>query len=375
MLNTSLDGEYAVGDVDGIESPSILVFEERLRNNIRHMVEIAGSAERLTPHCKTHKISKIIELLIEQGVTSHKCATIAEAEMLASAGASRVLLAYNPVGPNVERIVSLAAAYPQVEFAVTCDHLLPLQHLSKQAAAAGQQIAVLLDVNCGMNRTGIELGEDALELYKQIHSLPGVYCGGLHIYDGHNRQQDVDERRKAVGQVWENVCKFKQQLEAANLPCPRAVAGGTGSFPLYAELNADIELSPGTVVFYDAGYSRAFPELPFQPAAVVLTRVVSRPTANTLTLDVGNKAVASDPPAGNRLHFPALPEAEEIMHSEEHLVLRTKEPCDLQPGTPLVAVPVHICPTSALHPYVHVVRDGEIQERWDVTARNRKLTV
>jgi len=375
MQSVPLTGEYAVEDVSEIASPSLLVFQQRLASNIRQMVEIAGDASRLTPHCKTHKIAEIVKLLIEQGVTSHKCATIAEAEMLASAGASRVLLAYNPVGPNINRVVQLLQTFPAVKFSVTCDHILPLQQLSAAVTGAQQQVEVLLDINCGMHRTGVAPGEAALELYKQIHASPGINAGGLHVYDGHNHQADLEQRRQAVDEIWQSTSALRQQLLAAGLPCPRYVAGGTGTFPLYAEVDPQIELSPGTPVFYDAGYTRMFPDLPFQPAAVLLTRVVSRPSADTLTLDVGNKAVAADPPAGARLYFPALPEAQEIIHSEEHLVLRTPAVCDLEPGTALVAVPMHICPTSALHQQVHVIRDGAVAASWDVTARNRCLTI
>jgi len=375
MSTVPLSGEFAVDDVSGIDSPSLLVFEDRLESNIRRLIDIAGSPQRLTPHCKTHKIAEIVELLVAHGVSSHKCATIAEAEMLASAGAARVLLAYNPVGPNIARVVKLIEAFPTVGFSVTCDHAAPLQQLSAATSAAGQQVEVLLDINCGMHRTGIAPGSDAAELYAQIQSLPGVTCGGLHIYDGHNHQTSVAERRQAVQEIWKQISTFCDDLAARNLPCPRLVAGGTGTFPLHAEINAKVELSPGTPIFYDAGYSRMFPDLPFQPAAVLLTRVISRPSADTVTFDVGNKAVAADPPAGARLSFPALPGAEEIIHSEEHLVLKTPLASSLTPGDALIAVPVHICPTSALHQRVHVVREGKVATTWEVTARNRRLSI
>jgi len=170
--------------------------------------------------------------------------------------------------------------------------------------------------------------------------------------------------------------QFRDHLVAAGLSVPRIVAGGTGTFPLYAEKNDPVlELSPGTCVFYDAGYARLFPDMDFTAAALLLTRVVSRPAANKVTFDLGSKACASDPPAGQRLHFPLIPDAREVLQNEEHLVIETAQANNFQPGDMALAIPVHICPTSALHQQAAVVIAGKLTERWDVTARDRWLTI
>src|SRR4029453_140978 len=100
-----------------------------------------------------------------------------------------------------------------------------------------------------------------------------------------------------------------------------------------------IELSPGTIVFHDWGYGESFPDLAFTPAALMLTRVISRPTADRVTLDLGYKAGASDPPAGNRVLFPDLPDAKAVLQNEEHLVLETAQAHRFQPGDELWAIP------------------------------------
>ncbi|MCP4812054.1 MAG: D-TA family PLP-dependent enzyme, partial [Planctomycetaceae bacterium] len=110
-------------------------------------------------------------------------------------------------------------------------------------------------------------------------------------------------------------------------------------------------------------------------AARILTRVISCPTSETVTLDLGYKACASDPPAGQRLMFPQLPDAEEILQNEEHLVLKTSQASELRPGDWFLAIPRHICPTTALHQQVYVVVGNRLQETWLVAARDRKLTV
>jgi D-serine deaminase-like pyridoxal phosphate-dependent protein len=134
-----------------------------------------------------------------------------------------------------------------------------------------------------------------------------------------------------------------------------------------------IETCPGTSVLSDSGYGNAFPDLPFAPAAALVTRVVSRPAPNRMTLDLGNKAVAADPPKGARVLIPELPDAVQDIHSEEHLVLVTAEAEKYQPGDVLLAIPVHVCPTSALYDRAVIIDGGRIVDFWEVTSRNRRI--
>jgi D-serine deaminase-like pyridoxal phosphate-dependent protein len=108
---------------------------------------------------------------------------------------------------------------------------------------------------------------------------------------------------------------------------------------------------------------------------VLFTRVVSRPTSDRVTVDLGTNSVATDSPIGNRVVFPALPDAVHVAHNEEHLVLQTSRAADFKPGDELFGVPRHICPTVALHKNVHVISDGKLIDRWEVTARDRRLTI
>jgi len=363
------------GELDDVPSPVLVVFREQVKSNLRRMIEIAGGAARLCPHCKTHKMAEIVRLELDRGITRHKCATLAEAEMLASVGAGDILLAYNAVGPNVARLVELVRRHPHVSWSTTVDHEGPLTALAAAAAAAGQRVGILLDLNVGMNRTGIRPGESAHGLYRLAARLAGARPAGLHVYDGHHRQQDLAERRAAVEETWRQAAAFRDQLLADGLPVPRVVAGGTGSFPIYAAQDEPaLQLSPGTIVFHDAGYGEQFPDLDFKPAAAVLTRVVSRPGAKLATLDVGHKAIAGDPPAGRRVWLPALPDAREVVHSEEHLVIESAAATSLSPGDWLLAVPRHICPTTALYESAVVIADGRVAGRWAVTARDRRLS-
>jgi len=367
---------YRIENTSEIFTPALIVFRELVEQNLDAMVRLAGRPDRLRPHCKTHKIAEIVQLELAKGIAKHKCATLAEAEMLARAGVCDIFLAYNLVGPNIPRAVRLLQAYAGVNLAVTADHAQPVAALGEAMHRARLSVDVLLDIDTGMHRTGMPVGPEAAALYRQIARTPGLRPGGLHVYDGQNHQTAVAERAAAVHAAWERVVPFRDELVSAGLPVPRIVAGGTGTFPVYAAIDdPTLELSPGTTVFYDAGYTSAFPDLPFQIAAVLLTRVISRPGPDRLTLDLGYKACASDPPAGKRLVFPDLPDAEQVLQNEEHLVLQTPDANRFQPGDELIAIPRHICPTTALHKQVYVVSGGQLVGRWDVAARDRCLTI
>lgn len=371
-----MDARYRVADTRDVVTPAMLVFRDLVEENLRAMIRIARDVSRLRPHAKTHKMAEVTKLELSFGITRHKCATFAEAEMLADAGARDIFLAYNLVGANIARAVAFRRKFPDVSLAVTADHEQPIAALGAAMRAAGLSIEVLLDIDSGQHRTGVPVGEHAVALYRRIAETPGLTPGGLHLYDGQNHQTPVEERTSAVRRCWDPTVAMRDRLVRDGWPVPRIVAGGTGSFPIYAAIeDPALELSPGTCVFHDAGYGQRFPDLRFTPAAMLLTRVISRPTPDRVTLDLGYKAVASDPPAGNRLIFPDIPDAKEVLQNEEHLVLETSAANRFQPGDEILAIPRHVCPTSALHKQVFVVSGGEIVARWNVVARDRWLTV
>jgi D-serine deaminase-like pyridoxal phosphate-dependent protein len=371
-----MEFSFRIDDTHSIYSPGFVVFYEPLVANLHEMLRIAGDVKRLRPHCKTHKIREIAEMQGAAGIDKFKCATFAEAEMLARAGATDIFLAYNLVGPNIERAVQYVTQYPDVSLLVTADHRSPLEQLSAAMGSAGREIGVLLDLDSGMHRTGRPADDEALQLYGQVVDLPGVTPAGLHLYDGQNHQTDLDQRRSAVLDGWQVATEFRNQLTGRGWPVPRIVAGGTGSFPIFAELDdAGLELSPGTPVFFDSGYAARFPDLNFVPAARILTRVISCPTSSHICLDLGTKACASDPPMGSRMVIPDLPEARQVIHNEEHLVLETELAERYSPGDELLVIPCHVCPTTALYQHVHVIREGQLWTTWNVVARDRVLSV
>ncbi len=364
---------YQVANVDEIASPALLVYLERVDENIRDMIGVAGGVDRLRPHVKTHKLPEVIRRQLVLGISKFKCATIAEAEMLAECGCRDVLLAYQPVGPNINRLWELAARYPATAFSAVVDDEGIVRRLSEAFSGTGHAIELLVDLDSGMHRSGISPGEDAASLYALIAGLPGVTPGGLHAYDGHIRDADVSARAAASDAAFEPVTRLRRELERSGLSVPRVVVGGTPTFPVHAG-RPGVELSPGTCIFWDAGYGSQLPDLPFRPAALVLTRVVSRPGANRLCLDLGHKAIASENPHP-RVQLLNLPEATPVMHSEEHLVVETPHAGRFAVGDACYGVPWHICPTVALYGAAVVVEDHSASGSWRIVARERTLTV
>lgn len=364
---------YRVANVAEVPSPSLLVYPDRIAENVRRMITVAGGVARLRPHMKTHKMPELIRLQLSMGITKFKCATIAETEMTAGAGAPDVLLAYQPVGPNVGRMLALAQKFPGTKFAAVADDADAIRALGAAFAAAGRTLDLYLDLDLGMHRTGIVPGPKAVELYRLIASTPGLKAAGLHAYDGHNHVTDLAQRTAQCEREWAAVEQLRAELKAAQLPVPNIVAGGTPTFPIHAK-RADVECSPGTSVLWDFGYEKMLPDLVFLPAAILLTRVISKPGENRLCLDLGHKAVAAENPHP-RVQFLNLPEATAVMQSEEHLVVETTRAGEFAVGDALYGVPRHICPTVALHSFVTTVRDGKAGDRWKVTARERQLTV
>jgi D-serine deaminase-like pyridoxal phosphate-dependent protein len=364
---------FAVRNAGEIASPALLIYPDRICENIRRMLRIAGDPRRLRPHLKTHKLAEVVRLQLAAGITRFKCATLAEAEMAARAGAPDLLIAYPIVGPNVARLLELAKAFPATALSCVADDASAVQQLSKTFSASGRTLDVLLDIDCGQHRTGVEPGAAAFALYHLLATAPGIRPGGLHVYDGHILEPDLARRTELCAAAFSPVNAFRCELLAAGLPVPRVVAGGTPTFPIHAQ-NESFECSPGTCVLWDFGYATKFADLDFLIAAVVLTRVVSKPGANRLCLDLGHKSVAAEKPPP-RVQFLNFPDATEISQSEEHLVVESPHAGRLAVGDWHYAVPRHICPTVALHAEATVISDGRATERWRITARDRRLTI
>jgi D-serine deaminase-like pyridoxal phosphate-dependent protein len=312
-------------------------------------------------------------MYLEQGITRFKVATIAEAEMAAAAGAPDVLLAYQPVGPNIDRLIRLVHRFPATRFAALIDDEPVARALAAAAVRAGVIVPIYLDLDVGMHRSGIEPGAEAAALYRRLASLGGLHAAGLHAYDGHIHETDVATRFAHCDETFSRVEELRAMLARESGAPPVVIAGGTPTFPCHAK-RTGVELSPGTTTFWDLNYSTNLPDLEFLPAAMLLTRVVSKPGGHRVCLDLGHKAVASENPHP-RAAFMGIDDARAVGHSEEHLVIETAQVASLAVGSVVYALPWHVCPTVALHDSVNVVRDGRVVERWTVVARARTISI
>ncbi|MCI0704163.1 MAG: alanine racemase, partial [Planctomycetia bacterium] len=268
--------------------------------------------------------------------------------------------------------------FPATKFSTLIDHPDATRALAAGVSAAGLNVGAILDLDVGQHRTGIPVGDEALALYELTAKLPGLTPNGFQLYDGHNNQPDRAEREAGVRQFIAPVKELRAKAEAKGIPVPRLVCGGTPSFPVYAGMTdlPGIECSPGTFVLHDAGYGPKYADLAgITPAAVLITRVVSRPTANRVTLDLGNKSVAADPVLEKRVTLLDFPEYKTVGHNEEHLIVETAGAANYKPGDVVFALPGHICPSVALHKEVLVAEGGKIVGRWAVASRDRVLTV
>jgi D-serine deaminase-like pyridoxal phosphate-dependent protein len=362
---------YELKNINTIDSPALLVYKERVQQNIDRAIAMIKDVQLLRPHVKTNKTAEVCALMMAAGITKFKCATIAEAEMLAMQNAKDVLLAYQPIGPKANRLLALIQQYPQTTFSCVTDNIHTATALSNLFSAANNTIAVYIDLNTGMNRSGIK-PVNAFALAKQLINLPGINFKGLHAYDGHLRDTDLAVRQQKSNTAFDEVLTLATQIELLTNKQLTIVAGGSPSFPTHMHRN--VECSPGTFVYWDWGYKHQLPDEPFDYAALVVTRVISIIDDHTITTDLGHKSIAAENPLP-RVHFLNAPDVTPYAQSEEHLVLKVTNSSTFKVGDVLYGVPVHICPTVALYNKAEVVKNHEAVATWKVVARDRAITL
>ena len=240
------------------------------------------------------------------------------------------------------------------------------------ARKTGLETRVWLDINNGMNRTGVSPGEDATRLFKMITGLPMLKAAGLHVYDGHIHERDFLLRQKICNDSFAPVLNLTENLKNEGIYPVNIIAGGTPTFPIHA-MRPGVELSPGTTILWDYGFSSSFSDMDFINAAVLLMRIVSKPGKDLICLDLGHKAVASEMPQP-RIKILGMEDYTIISHSEEHMVIRTTESDKLKIGDPFYGIPWHICPTVDRFDSVFVVNEHKVTGQWNVEARKRKIT-
>lgn len=356
---------YQLHHTDQLLSPALLFYPDRIKNNIQRMISISGSPDRLRPHIKTYKCREMVRMQKEAGILKFKCATLSEAKMLASCGIHDILIAYPLVAANQSYLLQLMKDHPACTFSVLVDHESQVNTWNQLSPSPPD---FFIDVNVGMNRTGTT-PEKAADLVKLITAL-GLKLRGLHIYDGHIHDKEITERTKSTESAFEPIQSLINRLNLTDL---EIICGGSITFPVHAR-HSNRHLSPGTTLLWDQGYSSQFPDLNFEIAATLFTRIVSKPGQDLLCLDLGHKAVASEMTSAP-VYFPEIPDAEVMNHSEEHLVIKSSHSHEYQIGDHLFGFPWHICPSVALHDKAAIITDHSVSAFWLIEARSRTYTI
>ncbi len=364
---------YSIENVNTLDTPALAIYTDRVKNNIDTLVKSIDNVKRLRPHIKTHKSSEVTKMMLAAGIRKFKCATIAEAEMLATAGAPDVILAYQPLGPKANRLSELTKKFPSTSFAALIDNPDVAKHISRVFVDSDQILPVYIDLNVGMNRTGI-VPQKALALYEAASSFKGIKIVGLHAYDGHIRDVNFAERTKKSDEAFAHVIALRDSIESKFNKRLTIVAGGTPTYSVHCK-RKEVECSPGTFIYWDKGYEDILKEQKYQHAALVVSRIVSKPTDDTICVDLGHKAIASENPLDKRVFFLNAPDITPAGHSEEHMVFKIAPGSSYEVGDVLYGVPFHVCPTIALHDRPAIVVDHKVTEYWTTLSRNRKITI
>jgi D-serine deaminase-like pyridoxal phosphate-dependent protein len=353
---------FRIENVNEADTPFLAVFPKRVRENIQALKEIVPDIKRLRPHVKTNKSSQAVTMMLEAGISKFKCATIAEAEMLARTGAPNVLLAYQPVGPKIKRFLDLIILYPSTIFSCLVDNPESVQEIAKRSLQRKLNVSVWLDLNVGMNRTGVD-PLNAYELLLEINRTRGIKFSGIHAYDGHITNADLGVRKEECMEAFKKVETLKDEMIKNGLSFPVINTGSTPTLKLYAD-NAEVEISPGTFIYWDQTYEELYKELPFKASMIVVSRVISKPGVDTFCLDLGYKSISSESNLQQRIKFLNVPDAEVLGESEEHLLVKKSFGEDLKIGEVVYGIPYHIGRTSNLYPYASIVNDHQISGEW-----------
>lgn len=360
-------------------TPALAIYPEIVDANIEATLRVlGGDANRWRPHVKTSKLGFIMRKMAERGVTNVKCATTLELQTAAEAGATDILVAYSMAGANARRVRELAAMMPDKRISALVENVEQIK------SWVGGEISLFIDLNGGMDRTGLEQDHvaEVVNLARAIEEA-GLVFRGLHYYDGHmSKYEDLATREVMAHQGYDQLMKLVGALNGAGIIVEEVITSGTPAFPCgisykpFADAPFVHRASPGTVVYGDFTSAGQLPaEYGYRPAAVVVSSVVSHPTPNRVTCDAGHKAVSADAGVPTCVVL-GHPDLQPNKPSEEHLPIDAPAGADKPAvGDYLYLVPRHVCPTVNNFDYALLVVDGKITGVERVTARGREVPV
>ena len=356
--------------LEEIDTPALVVDLDALEGNIARMAEaVNGGPVRLRPHAKSHKCAEIARRQIAAGAVGVCAQKVSEAEALVAGGVADVLVTNEIVG--AQKVSRLARLAREAKVAVLADDAGNVAELQSAAGSVRARLDVLVEIDVGAHRCGVEPGAPALGLAKRIAECRNLRFAGLHAYHGAAQHlRSAAERQAAIAAAAEQALRTKRMIEQGGIPCETVTGAGTGTFMLEGKSRVFNEIQPGSYVFMDADYNRnaweqGWPR--FEQSLFVLATVMSVPSPDRSVVDAGLKASSVD--SGMPLVHDRRG-VEYVKASDEHGVLKiaagAKAPAL---GEKILLVPGHCDPTVNLYDWLVCVRKGRVEALWPVTAR------
>jgi D-serine deaminase-like pyridoxal phosphate-dependent protein len=347
-----------------LDTPQLLLDLDILDRNLSLMQRAcAEHGKALRTHFKSLKSGGLARYLAARGVTAFLCAKTNEAEVLVEAGIRDVFVANQVIGPA--KLGRLARLAKRARIRTCVDDADNVRQMAEAARAEGVTLEVLVEVDIGMNRCGVEPGEPVLNLARLVQAEDGLRFVGLQAYDGHLQLiPDPAEREKRCLAGLEQLQETRQMLEKVGIPVEVVTGAGTGTWSFTAAHPVMTELQPGSYLLMDAAYHTIRPE--FACSLSILTTVISR-HPGWYVLDAGSKAISQD--FGKPL-IKGHPEEKVIYLAEEHTKVEdgSKGP---KVGERREVFPAHCCATMNLHRQVIAVRGGNVEAVWPIEASGR----
>ena len=359
------------GSFEAIDTPALIVDVARLEHNIaRWAADAREAGVRLRPHGKTHKCVEIARKQLDAGAVGITLAKIGEAEVMVASGVRDIFLAYEVIGgPKLPRLTALARA---ARIRVGVDSVEGSEALARAARDAGLVIEVLLEVDSGLGRCGVQPGEPLVALAQQVAHLRGLRIAGLFTYRGY--RPDLDAAGREEGEI---MVREADRLRGIGIEIEEISVGSTPTGRSAGRVRGVTEIRPGTYVFNDATQVRWGSATPDECALAVLARVISRPSRDVAVLDAGSKVLTAERgPFSSRGDSHGVirgyPDCQIDRLWEEHgRVQLTEEARRLRVGDLVEVIPTHVCPTVNLAERLVCVREGRVVDTWTVAARAR----
>lgn len=349
------------------DTPVLLIDLDLMESNIAKMADFFCTVSaKLRPHTKTHKTPILAHKQIDAGAIGVTCAKLGEAEVMVNSGIKQILIANEIITPlKIEKLTSLAR---HSDLIVAVDDEENVEHLSKSASQKGINLKVLIEVDIGMNRCGVEPGEPALKLANKIEKSKNLVFAGLMGYEGHTVTiPDFDKRKFETERSMALLVQTKELIERNGLQVEIMSGGGTGTYNITGKIPEMTEIQAGSYIVMDAYYKNVVNE--FDCALTVLSTVISRPNKDTAIIDAGLKTVTKE--FGLPL-VKGIEGAKLTRLSEEHgnLDVRKSE-IELKRGDKIELIPTHCCTTINLHDKFYGIRNGRLETIWDITGRGK----